>query len=54
MFLFLAQYNSKLLNIKNVLPTSIGSNQAATATNKLVLKNYSNSGKINSCYTKLF
>ncbi|CAI6342798.1 unnamed protein product [Macrosiphum euphorbiae] len=39
----ISQYNSKLLNIKNVLPTSIGSNQATTATNKLVLKNYSNS-----------
>jgi len=43
-FLFLAQFNSKL-------PTSIGCNQAATATNKLILKNYSNSGKIISYVT---
>jgi len=50
-FLFLAQCNAKLLNIKTLLPTSIESNQAATATSKLILKNDSNSGKINSYVT---
>ncbi|NP_001155565.1 uncharacterized protein LOC100163215 [Acyrthosiphon pisum] len=39
----ISQYNSKVLNIKTLLPTCIGSNQAPTATNKLILKNYSNS-----------
>lgn len=53
-FLFLALCNSKLLNIKTALPTPISSNQAdtiqfvSTDTNKLILKNYSNSGNLNS------
>lgn len=50
-FSIIALYNSKLLNTKNVLSTSFGSNQAPIVTNKSILKKYSDSGKINSYVT---